>query len=879
MKTFNCFFILCFLYSIVTLAKPPQKIYSITRQNLSAEYYFKQINLWKQEIEKNQHNHDAWFNYFMAHQVLLEKGSISTTDLQAINETLQKALPASFEANFAQYVVQKDIQFLLKAFDLAPHRYETYPDLIQYYKISFQDEKVTDLCQKWLASGEYSSGLLHWNYNVLVGLSKNAILLTEGDNYTHPLWLLQHGKGLRQDIHVLNLELLTQPDYRKTIFEQLEIPMLISNEKPAIVRHLSQVHLNYPLYLGISISKGLIKNYEEELYIVGLAFKHSPKAFDNISTLVDNYEQHFLLDYLTTPLYYDISQDIVHQTNVNYLPAFLILHDYYQENNEWDKATQIKSLSLKIADAAQKGDDLRAYLDNNFQSGKSKTMIEISHKDIEENFEPLDYNLNLYAGVTEVTNEVYELFLTDLLKRKEFDQLQAHKIYKTDWRSYLPTKFQNLPEERLYLHGSPDDPDAPIQNISYESATAFCDWLTTIYNNIEHKKKKFKRVRFRLPTEEEWMLAASTLSPNADTTVVFKEYQYSWGGQFVKNAQGCFLANFNTSNSTAKDPKDQGSPALDGAFFSLVADAYFPNNYGLFNTIGNVAEMVQEKGIAKGGSWYHAPEVSTIHHVQTYTEPQPYIGFRVFMEVLEEGTQDKIRKGMMGPPNTLHLKGNLYMDESEITNISWLEYQYWMKQNEIDKYETTQLDTTVWISLGSQYASFQKFYHTHRAYADFPVVGVSHQQAIDYCQWRSKVVNEMLALNPSSQKKFGKILYRLPTQKEWEYAASGGLDKKDFPYGYNTLTTPKGGKKVYLSWSNSEHSKDSTATANAYSFTPNGKGYYNMIGNVAEMIQEKGVAKGGSWIHTPNQSKISNQLSYDVPSPWLGFRCICEIGL
>lgn len=867
----------------MAIARPPQKIYSITRQNLSADYYFKQAALWKAEVDLELKNSEAWFNYFMANYILFEKGKISSSELDQVNSALQKNLPESFEANFATYSIQKDVQFLLKAHQLAPNRSETYPDLMLHYKENLQEEKVSKLCQKWLASGEYSNGLLHWNYNMLAGLSQNSILLTEGNNYTHPLWLLQEGKGIRQDIQVLNLQLLTNPVYRNAIFQQLDLPPLLSNEKPAILQHLSQNTQKRDLYLGISISKGLVRSYEEELYIVGLAFRHSTKEFDNISALVDNYEQHFLLDYLKTDLHYDVSKEIVNQSNINYLPAFLILHHYYQENEKWDKANQIKNLSLRIANAAEKGDDLRAYLDKNFQNGGSKPMIEVSHKEIEEYFELLPYNLNLYAGATEVTNEMYELFLTDLLKRKEFDQLQAHKIYKTDWRSYLPAKFQNLTEERLYANGSPDDPDAPIQNISYESATAFCEWLTAVYNNIDHKKKKFKRVRFRLPTEKEWMTAASMLSPNVDTTFVFEEQQrkYAWGGAYARNSKGCFLANFNTSDFTPKDGQDAGSPALDGAYFSTLADAYFPNDYGLFNTIGNVAEMVQEKGKAKGGSWFHPPGISTIQHIQTYSEPQPYIGFRVFMEVLEEGTQDKIRKGMIGPPATLHLQGNLYMDEHELTNIDWQEYVYWIKKNEPQKYASVLQDTTVWNNIGGSYAPFVKQYHKHAAYDNYPVVGITHQQASDYCKWRSKVVNEMLALNPNSLKKFGTILYRLPTQKEWEYAASGGLDQRDFPYGYTELSNSKGDKKVHLDWSEEQDSKQAEAisTANTYSFTPNGKGYYNMIGNVAEMIQEKGIAKGGSWKHSVHQSKISSKLSYDVPTPWLGFRCICEVGL
>lgn len=186
MKTFLCCIGFCCFYSIMAIARPPQKIYSISRQNLSADYYFKQAALWKAELDLELQNSEAWFNYFMANHILLTKGKTSLSELEQINAALQKSLPESFEAYFAKYSIQKDIRFLLKAYELAPNRYETYADWILHYKANLQEKKVVLLCQKWLASGEYSNGLLHWNYNMLVGLTQNSILLTEGDNYTQP---------------------------------------------------------------------------------------------------------------------------------------------------------------------------------------------------------------------------------------------------------------------------------------------------------------------------------------------------------------------------------------------------------------------------------------------------------------------------------------------------------------------------------------------------------------------------------------------------------------------------------------------------------------------------------------------------------------------
>ena len=63
--------------------------------------------------------------------------------------------------------------------------------------------------------------------------------------------------------------------------------------------------------------------------------------------------------------------------------------------------------------------------------------------------------------------------------------------------------------------------------------------------------------------------------------------------------------------------------------------SYFPNDIGLYDVVGNVAEMVDEKGKACGGSWNDIPEASTIRSVKIYRKPNDTIGFRVFMEVIE----------------------------------------------------------------------------------------------------------------------------------------------------------------------------------------------------------------------------------------------------
>jgi formylglycine-generating enzyme required for sulfatase activity len=66
-------------------------------------------------------------------------------------------------------------------------------------------------------------------------------------------------------------------------------------------------------------------------------------------------------------------------------------------------------------------------------------------------------------------------------------------------------------------------------------------------------------------------------------------------------------------------------------------------------------------------------------------------------------------------------------------------------------------------------------------------------------------------------------------------------------------------------------------TAPTESFKANGFGLYNTIGNVSEMTNTKGIAKGGNYTLHVSRCAIKSEQSYTGPASWLGFRCVCEI--
>jgi len=255
---------------------------------------------------------------------------------------------------------------------------------------------------------------------------------------------------------------------------------------------------------------------------------------------------------------------------------------------------------------------------------------------------------------------------------------------------------------------------------------------------------------------------------------------------------------------------------------------------------------------------------------------------------------DVVRKEGKGsrnnPPGVVWIKASIYIDQCEIRNLDYLEYVFWLKKYQPEQYNAAYPDTLVWHGEKWMNEPYVHYYFIHSAYRNYPVVGVSYEQAQNFCKWRTARVKEFIAIQIKNKNKnairLQNIEYRLPTKEEWEYAASCGniepQNKNDFlapDYGYDKLTAdnnlPKVWVKETLALFGGLHGNDLTIPV--MTNTPNKFGLHNMIGNVAEMIAEKGISKGGSFLHSLDASAISESIVYTKPEPWLGFRCACVV--
>ena len=617
-----------------------QTVYSIVKQQQSNSWYEAQAELWEADINKNSKDAVAWMNFYSAKRMLkLMRGGVTQDDLNKIIDRMEEHIPETFEFNYVKYWNSnnnvEDFHYLEKAYEIDPSRPETFDDFITYYELRRDKHQVKKIAEDWFNSNDMSAGLYAWGYNQLMSVSDNAILLTQGDNDTYPAWVMQQVKGVKKDVMVLNISLLMDTDYRNKILEELNIPSVDKELKELksyreyrmkICKHLFK-HTNRDMYLSSTIDRTLYEELKDNLYLVGLAYKWTEDKFDNIGTLRKNYEKNFLKDNLKISLNNDISAGVINHMNGSYLVPLITLHNHYKETEEVDKQNEVELIANNIAKEIGNLEDVQEML----QPEKFDNVVSYVIKDPRDAlFGFLEINDTMHVSQCEIRNGMYNKFLLDLLKQKRYDDLETAKSEKVDWNSLLLPMYKGIEHERIFAHGKEDNEAFPVLNISYEAAVLYCEWLTNIYNSLEHKKKKYKKVLFRLPTEKEWEYLAR--SGNDDY------YVYPWGSPNPTNIRGCYLGNFQTLGEIKpKDPKDPKScPAHDGGVFPVYVHSYNPNDFGLFNMVGNVSEMIKKKGIAKGGSWDTPPAEATIDKQQTYEGPDPRVGFRPVMIVIEK---------------------------------------------------------------------------------------------------------------------------------------------------------------------------------------------------------------------------------------------------
>ena len=209
-------------------------------------------------------------------------------------------------------------------------------------------------------------------------------------------------------------------------------------------------------------------------------------------------------------------------------------------------------------------------------------------------------------------------------------------------------------------------------------------------------------------------------------------------------------------------------------------------------------------------------------------------------------------------------------------------------------------DTTVWIKdyNYSYNEPMHNDYFWHKAYGDYPVVGVKHAQAVAFCEWRTMFKNNYIKSKKKKRDLVNK--FRLPSEAEWEYAARGGLQSATYPWGGPYTKNDRGCFLANFKPSRGDYAADNALyTVEAKSFDPNGYNLYNMAGNVAEWTatsydeeayeyvstmspnvndnkNKRKVVRGGSWKDVAYMLQVATR-DYefaDSARSYIGFRTV-----
>jgi gliding motility-associated lipoprotein GldK len=209
----------------------------------------------------------------------------------------------------------------------------------------------------------------------------------------------------------------------------------------------------------------------------------------------------------------------------------------------------------------------------------------------------------------------------------------------------------NEPMTRNYFWHPAFD-EYPVVGVNWKMAKGFCYWRSKVWDM--YSEDGINVEDFRLPTEHEWEYAARGGRDEAP---------YPWGAYYTRNAKGCLLANFKPG---------RGNYPEDGGLYTVKADGYYPNDYGLFCMAGNVSEWTEtayfensynfmhdlnpdlrydaketdpitaKRKVIRGGSWkdiaYFLQTGSRNYEYQDTTKC--YIGFRCVLTFLGRSIND-----------------------------------------------------------------------------------------------------------------------------------------------------------------------------------------------------------------------------------------------
>lgn len=267
----------------------------------------------------------------------------------------------------------------------------------------------------------------------------------------------------------------------------------------------------------------------------------------------------------------------------------------------------------------------------------------------------VDVRLLKYNYATMVLRNASDARFDKTKKRSDFIFRDTVPVYPDTlvWLNDFAYAANEPMVEGYFSH--PSYRNYPVVGVTWRQARAFSIWRSRYNDAYKDSRHMPHRMPYSLPTEAEFEYASRGGRIGTD---------YPWGGPYIKNAKGCLLANFKPGRGNYTD---------DGGAYTVNVRSYFPNDYGLYNMAGNVAEWtlsaydesastfvhdmsptfnyeakatdpeVLKRKVVRGGSWkdigYFLQNATRSYEYQDTAKS--YIGFRCVSHFVGRDFRDK----------------------------------------------------------------------------------------------------------------------------------------------------------------------------------------------------------------------------------------------
>ncbi|MEO0897186.1 MAG: hypothetical protein AAFY71_12350 [Bacteroidota bacterium] len=376
-KTYTLFILLAvvpFWLLAQSMVKPEPQI-SFVKQSYPHTYYVKQAELWWEVLQKDMKNEDAWYNYYRACRSARGTANwksdfVKESPALRLGEDIVDLMKEHIDGTFVYHFVKGSISGvsteaqadLRKAYEMRQDFVPLLPNVITLAVSTHDDKLRKEVNQKWFTKNSFPEGLMNYSYNVLQSCKRDAILLTQGDNDTYPLWMLQDALGIRRDVHVLNIDFLLFDEFAEKEYKKLDIPPFVIQEPDIneyetnwknVVRYLLKTYQGErPFQLAFTVEPQRYEGWEDSLKVHGLSWIRAEGEFlDNNIAL---YQDILHLDHLAYVFKPSPMQGRVDVMNMNYLTFLKKLFEYYREEGDEKELNKIKQLVNYIAEKAPK---------------------------------------------------------------------------------------------------------------------------------------------------------------------------------------------------------------------------------------------------------------------------------------------------------------------------------------------------------------------------------------------------------------------------------------------------------------------------------------------------------------------------------------------